>query len=212
MEQGTGGESSKSALRIRNARRALLGDVSGRRFWATIAEMNFEELANEHKDAVYRQMLRVCGNHADAEDVLMEALLKAYRSLEQLREAVAFKAWLGQIARRLCWQLREREALAPLLQLSVMEDEGMELASRGEAVDVELARREMKGLLWQAINELPGEAREMYLLRDVEELSGEEVARKLGISVPAMKSRLHRARQAVRERLDQILSTGGAQR
>ena len=70
----------------------------------------------------------------------------------------------------------------------------------------------MKGLLWQAINELPGEAREMYLLRDVEELSGEEVARKLGISVPAMKSRLHRARQAVRERLDQILSTGGAQR
>jgi RNA polymerase sigma-70 factor (ECF subfamily) len=174
--------------------------------------MNFEELANEHKDAVYRQMLRVCGNHADAEDVLMEALLKAYRSLGQLREAVAFRAWLGQIARRLCWQLREREALAPLLQLSVMEDEGMELASRGEAVDVELARREMKGLLWQAINELPGEAREMYLLRDVEELSGEEVARKLGISVPAMKSRLHRARQAVRERLDQILSTGGAQR
>ncbi len=46
-------------------------------FCDTIAEMNFEELANEHKDAVYRQMLRVCGNHADAEDVLMEALLKA---------------------------------------------------------------------------------------------------------------------------------------
>jgi len=93
-----------------------------------------------------------------------------------------------------------------------MEDEGMELASRGEAVDVELARREMEGLLWQAINELPAEAREMYLLRDVEELSGDEVARKLGITMPAMKSRLHRARQAVRERLDQILSIGGAQR
>ncbi len=168
--------------------------------------MNFEELANEHKDAVYRQMLRVCGNHADAEDVLMEALLKAYRSLEQLREAAAFKAWLGQIARRLCWQLREREALAPLLQLSVMEDEGTELASRGEALDVEMARREMKALLWQAINELPSEAREIFLLRDVEEMSGEEVAKKLGISVPAMKSRLHRARQGLRERLDRILS------
>ncbi len=48
----------------------------------------------------------------------------------------------------------------------------------------------------------------MYLLRDVEEMSGEEVAKKLGITVPAMKSRLHRARQAVRERLDQILSAG----
>jgi RNA polymerase sigma-70 factor, ECF subfamily len=170
--------------------------------------MNFEELVNEHKDAVYRQMLRVCGNHADAEDVLMDALLKAYRSLGQLREAAAFRAWLGQIARRLCWQLREREALAPLLQLSAMEDEGTELASKGEAVDVELARREMKSLLWQVIEELPQEAREVYLLRDVEERSGEEVAKKLGITLAAMKSRLHRARQTVRERLDELLPVG----
>lgn len=168
--------------------------------------MNFEELANEHKDAVYRQMLRVCGNHADAEDVLMEALLKAYRSLGQLREAAAFRAWLGQIARRLCWKLREREAMAPLLQLSVMEDGGTELASAGEALDVELARQEMKALLWQAIAELPEEAREVYVLRDVEDESGEEVAKKLGITVAAMKSRLHRARQALRERLDKILA------
>ena len=174
--------------------------------------MNFEELANEHKDAVYRQMLRVCGNHADAEDVLMEALLKAYGSLGQLREAAAFRAWLGQIARRLCWQLRAREAMAPLLQLSAMEDEGVELASRSEAVDVELARRELKALLWQAINELPPESREMYLLRDVEEMSGEAVAKKLGITLAAMKSRLHRARQALRERLDQILTAGAAER
>jgi len=174
--------------------------------------MNFEELANEHKDAVYRQMLRVCGNHADAEDVLMEALLNAYRSLGQLREAAAFRAWLGQIARRLCWQLRAREAMAPLLQLSAMEDEGVELASPGEAADVALARREMKALLWQAINELPPESREMYLLRDVEEMSGEAVAKKLGITLAAMKSRLHRARQTVRERLDQILTAGAAER
>jgi RNA polymerase sigma-70 factor (ECF subfamily) len=172
--------------------------------------MNFEELANEHKDAVYRQMLRVCGNHADAEDVLMEALLKAYRSLGQLREAAAFRAWLAQIARRLCWQLREREALAPLLQLSAMEDEGTELASQGESPDVELARREIKALLWQAINDLPPEAREIYLLRDVEEMSGEDVAKKLEISLAAMKSRLHRARQAVRERLDRIVSASAS--
>jgi len=167
--------------------------------------MNFEELVNEHKDAVYRQMLRVCGNHADAEDVLMEALLKAYRSLGQLREAAAFRAWLGQIARRLCFQLREREAMAPLLQLSVMEDEGREIASPGEALDDELARREMKTLLWKVIGELPQDAQEVYMARDVEDVSGEEVSKKLGITLPAMKSRLHRARQMVRERLDQIL-------
>jgi RNA polymerase sigma-70 factor (ECF subfamily) len=98
--------------------------------------------------------------------------------------------------------------MEPLLQLSAMEDEGAELASQGDAVDVELARREMKSLLWQAIDTLPQEAREVYLLRDVEELSGEEVAKKLGITLPAMKSRLRRARQAVRERLDEILPAG----
>jgi RNA polymerase sigma-70 factor (ECF subfamily) len=171
--------------------------------------MNFEELANAHKDAVYRQMLRACGNHADAEDILMEALIKAYRSLGQLRDATAFRAWLARIARRLCWQLREREALAPLLQLSVMDDEGAELTSTNEAVDAELARREMKALLWQAISELPADTREVYVLRDIEEIRGDKVASTLGITVAAMKSRLHRARQAVRERLDQILSTNG---
>ena len=176
----------------------------------TIGKMTFGELANEHKDAVYRQMLRVCGNQADAEDVLMEALLKAYRSLGQLREVAAFRAWLAQIARRLCWQLREREAMAPLLQLSAIEDEGAQLASKDEPVDLELARREMKEMLWQAINELPPDAREVYVLRDIEDLSGEEVARQLGVTVAAMKSRLHRARRAVREKLDRTLSAGAA--
>ena len=55
--------------------------------------MNFETLVNQHKDAVYRQMVRVCGNREDAEDVLIEALLKAYRHLDQLRNSVAFRAW-----------------------------------------------------------------------------------------------------------------------
>jgi RNA polymerase sigma-70 factor (ECF subfamily) len=174
--------------------------------------MNFEELANEHKDAVYRQMLRVCGNHADAEDVLMEALLKAYRGLGQLREAGAFRAWLGQIARRLCWQLKEREAMAPLLQLSAMEEVGVELESKAEALDVDLARQEIKSVLWQAIAELPPDAREVYMLRDVEDLSGEEVSKALGISLAAMKSRLHRARGTLRERLDQLLCPGSVRR
>ena len=172
-------------------------------------QVNFESLANEHKDAIYRQMLRVCGNQEDAEDVLMEALLKAFRSLEQLRDSKTFRAWLAQIARRLCWQLREREAMAPLLQLSVME-ESVELVQPGELQDVEVARQEIKALLWQAVAELPEEAREVYVLRDVEERSGEEVAERLGISLAAMKSRLHRARQALREKLDARLGASAA--
>ncbi len=95
--------------------------------------MNFEALANEHRDAVYRQLIRACGNREDAEDVLIEALLKAYRNLGQLRDSDAFRVWLAQIGRRVCWQLKQREALLPIMQLSAMESEGFELRSDEEA-------------------------------------------------------------------------------
>src|SRR5580700_12014243 len=87
---------------------------------------DFDALTRLHKDTVYRQMIRVCGNREDAEDVLVEALLRAYRHLDELRDSVAFRAWLAQIARRVCWQLKERDALLPLVQLSALEEEGAE--------------------------------------------------------------------------------------
>jgi RNA polymerase sigma-70 factor, ECF subfamily len=169
--------------------------------------MDFEALANEHKDAVYRQMIRACGNREDAEDVLVEALLKAYRNLDQLRESAAFRAWLAQIGRRVCWQLKQREALLPLMQLSAMEAGGAELESTEEPPDVQTGRREMKQLFRDAIASLPLAEQTVYELRDLEELSGEETAAKLGLSLAAMKSRLHRAREGVRKYLDEALAS-----
>ncbi len=167
--------------------------------------MNFEELANEHKDTVYRQLIRVCGNHEDAEDVLVEALLRAYRHLDQLRDSVAFRAWLAQIARRVCWQLKERDALLPLVQLSTLEEEGRQIAGAAATPDADFASREMKALLSGAIAQLPEQYREVYQMRDVEEMSGSEVSERLGISQSAMKSRLLRARDMVRQHLDAAL-------
>ncbi len=169
-------------------------------------DLDFDALAKQHKDAVYRQMIRVCGNREDAEDVLIEALLKAYRHLDQLRESAAFRAWLAQIAKRVCWQLKEREALLPLLQLSTLEDEGREVPGSEPPADAQLARQQMKGLLNQAIDALPTLYRPVYELCDVENLQGDEVAQKLGISRAAMKSRLHRARDMVRAHLDAALA------
>ena len=168
--------------------------------------MDFEELTRQHKDAVYRQLIRTCGNREDAEDVLIEALLKAYRHLDQLRASDAFRAWLAQIARRVCWQLKRNEALAPLVQLSMLEEEAHELAAGGDSQEVDVAKRQMKQLLLRAIDSLPAQEREVYRLRDLEEMRGEVVAKKLGISVAAMKSRLHRARQSVRMFLDGALA------
>src|SRR5579871_684449 len=167
---------------------------------------DFESLTQRHKDSVYRQMIRVCGNREDAEDVLLEALLKAYRHLDQLRDSVAFQAWLGQIARRVCWQLKERESLLPLLQLSTLQGEGMEIPGDLPAPDQQLARRQMKQLLDDAVAALPPTYRAVYELRDIEDRQGDEVAQKLGLSRAAMKSRLHRARQMVRAHLDSALA------
>jgi RNA polymerase sigma-70 factor, ECF subfamily len=167
--------------------------------------VNFETLVNQHKDAVYRQMLRVCGNHADAEDVLIEALLKAYRHLDQLRDSVAFRAWLAKIANRVCWQLRKREALMPLLQLSSLEEEGREVAGSDATADVQVELAEMKTLLINAIAKLPEPYRALYEMRDLQDVAGDEVAQKLGISRAAMKSRLHRARALIRQQLDSAL-------
>jgi RNA polymerase sigma-70 factor, ECF subfamily len=167
--------------------------------------VNFETLANQHKDAVYRQMLRVCGNREDAEDVLVEALLKAYRHLDQLRELRLFRGWLAQIARRVCWRLKEREALLPLMQFSELDEEGREIPSNEAPAEHREALREMKELLQAAMAKLPEKYRAAYEKRDVQGLAGDVVAKELGISLAAMKSRLHRARELVRDELDQAL-------
>jgi RNA polymerase sigma-70 factor (ECF subfamily) len=169
------------------------------------AQVNFESLANEHKDAIYRQMLRVCGNREDAEDVLIEALLKAYTNLDQLRDSESFRAWLAQIARRVCWQLKQQEALLPLLQLSEMESAGHELHDKSAAPEEIVSAAQMKQLLKEAVAQLAPEFRVVYQLRDLDELPGDEVAAMLGISLAAMKSRLHRARTMLRESIESAM-------
>lgn len=168
--------------------------------------MDFEHLANQHKDAVYRQLMRACGNREDAEDVLIEALLKAYRHLDQLQDSATFRAWLAQIGRRVCWQLKQREALVPILQLSMLEEEGTQIASNEQSVESEVAREQMKSLLQKAIQQLPPGERAVYEFREIQQLSGEETAARLRISLTAMKSRLHRARVNIRAHLDEVLA------
>ncbi len=168
-------------------------------------ENDFEELANQHKDAVYRQMLRVCGNQEDAEDVLVEALLRAYKNLDQLRESAAFRGWLAQIGRRVCFRMRSREKLMPIIQLSQLEEDGKQLRGHNQSAEALFATKEMADLLHQAVDALPEKYQAVYRMRDLEERSGEEVAEELGLSLAAMKSRLHRARAMVRERLDEAM-------
>ncbi|HEY0868431.1 MAG TPA: RNA polymerase sigma factor [Fimbriimonas sp.] len=163
--------------------------------------LDFERLANRHKDAVYRQMVRVCGSHEDAEDALAEALLSAYKAADNLRSEEAFRGWLATIGRRACLRLRRRDLVAPILALN-----DLEVPADGSLEEeVELGR--MKGCVNAAVTALPDIYRDTYVLREIEGRSAEEVAKELGLSIAAVKSRLHRARKLVREHLDQSLCT-----
>ena len=168
--------------------------------------MDFERLVDRNKDAVYRQMVRMCGNRDDAEDVLAESLLKAWRSLDALGDEADFRAWLAIIARRTCGRMRRRDALAPVVRLADLSEHGFEPADSGRGPDQAAIEAQTKRCLLAVIDELPEMYRDVYQLRDVDGLSAEEAAARLGITIAAVKSRLHRARAMVRQGADARLA------
>ncbi len=163
--------------------------------------MDIERLINRHKDAVYRQMIRTCGNETDAEDALADALLAAIRASNQLKDPNNFQAWLARIGTRSCARARIRNRMATTISLEDLERKGFQIANQDEtARQAELGN--LKGCVTQAIELLPTNFREVYLRREIKGERAEDVASSMSLSVPAVKSRLHRARQMVREFLD----------
>jgi len=167
--------------------------------------VDFDRLLSRHKNAVYRQLFRMCGNHDDAEDVLTQAMVDAFRSLSNLRDEEAFQAWLVQIGRRACGRLKQREARRPIIGLSELLNKGIEPAG-SDRVDEQVAENELKECVATVLSEVPPPLREIYIMRDLEGLSGEEAATRLGLTLAAQKSRLHRARTMVRRKLDEHLA------
>jgi RNA polymerase sigma-70 factor (ECF subfamily) len=171
----------------------------------SIQNAQFDRLVRHHKDSVYRQLYRMCGNHDDAEDALAETLLKAYNALEGLQSEEALSAWLAQIARRTCGRMKKREQLRPVLTFAALGYQDSEFAGTGPSPAEELLENELKGCILEAYESLPEGYAAVYLARDIEGKPTAQVARELGLSVAAVKSRLHRARAMVREHLDRLL-------
>ena len=164
-----------------------------------------EALLARHEQKVFRFGLRMCGNEEDARDVLQETLLAAFRGVRQFRGEAQLSTWLYQVARSFCTKARRRGAGEPERHESL---EGV--AARGVSVpasgpDERAHAREMARVIQEALLALPEPQREVVLLRDVEGLSAEEAAAVVGIEVPALKSRLHRARLAMQERIAVLL-------
>lgn len=155
----------------------------------------FEELVNEHKDSVYRQMARVCGNREDAEDALATAIMQALQAYDRLGSDEAFRAWLGTIGKRVCYRMRSHSGILKALEFAVEHDL---VASHVDEMELNL----LKGCVQDAVEGLDEVYRDVYLMCEIEERTVEEAATTLGLTVAAAKSRLLRARTKVREMLD----------
>ena len=173
----------------------------------------FAQLVEEHASKVYRLALRMMGSEADAEDVLQETFLSAFKSIDRFEERASLSTWLYRIASNAAlMRLRRKEPEQVSVDEPVERDDG-ELVPR-QLFDFcclpegDLLKDEAREEMARAVEELPPTLRSVFVLRDIEGLSTEETATALDLSISAVKSRLMRARLKLRERLSVYFSQG----
>ena len=185
--------------------RAQAGDISA-----------FEALVEAHRDKVYGLTLRMTRSEADAAEITQDTFLSAYQHLKDFRGDAAFGSWVHRIAannapmrlrHRRVVQAAEGELLGPEFtereSLAEYPSQDWSRSAEGKILDAELGRA-----IQGATDRLPEGYREVFLLKDVEGLSYEQIAEVTGDSIPAIKSRLHRARLALREAIDRFYNQG----
>lgn len=158
-----------------------------------------DELLARYQERIYRFGLRMCGDEDSAREVLQETMLAAFRNLPGFRGEASLSTWLYQIARSFC--IKERRGGHPSTPIDTSTPD------QAPAPDMQAHARQIGEALARAIATLPPEQREVLVLRDVEGLSAQEAAAVVGVEVGALKSRLHRARMALRTELAGTLAT-----
>jgi RNA polymerase sigma-70 factor, ECF subfamily len=172
----------------------------------------FEELVNRYERKIFRLTMNITGNREDAEDAMQDAFLKAYTHLQSFQGDSRFYTWLVRIAaNEALMRLRKRRPNQFSLDEPVQgEDDLMprEIEDWDPSPEQRYAQTEMQEILNEAVAKLEPDFRTVFVLRDVEQLSTEETAQALGISVPAVKSRLLRARLKLRQKLNRYFRRG----
>src|SRR6187402_250696 len=164
-----------------------------------------EQLLERHQAQVYRFGLKMCRDPEDAKDVLQETLLSVARNVRDFRGGSSISTWLYTIARSFCVKKRRKSKFAPKDAAASLEGDAERVADPAMSADEALASKQVEQALEAAIAALEPMYREVLLLRDVEGLTAPEVARVTGASIQAVKSRLHRARLAVRAHIVPLL-------
>ena len=166
----------------------------------------FEVLVQRHEKIIFNLVYRMLGDYDDAAETSQEVFLSAYRAIGQFRGEANFSTWLYRIAlnhattRRKSMSARQKR-LVPI--------DGADMVDDGQVGPAEsLEKKELRESVQRALNELEPEDAAVILLRDLQDVSYEDVARVLKIPVGTVKSRLHRARQALKARLAAYFRAG----
>jgi len=177
---------------------------------------SFEELVKRYEEKVYNLAYRIMGNKEDASDVIQETFLQAFRKLGGFKGKAKFSTWLYRITVNTCLMKKRKQKKMQIVSLDLpiltkKEDEiKRELGDDwSKSPLATLENEEVKKTLSKAIESLPEDYRMVLLLRGLNGLSNEETAKVLNISIPAVKSRLHRARLFLRDRLSEYFKEYG---
>ena len=171
----------------------------------------FEELVRRHTQLIYRALIAILGDAADAQDTMQDTLLSAFKHIGGFQGRSKFSTWLVSIARNAALQrLRDRRSTESLDPIDAEKDcnfRPRQIAAWQENPEQSHSKSEIRQLVERGLLQLPAKYRIVVMLRDVEQLSTEDVARQLGLSVPAVKTRLLRGRLMLREWLSPHLTT-----
>jgi RNA polymerase sigma-70 factor, ECF subfamily len=173
-----------------------------------------ERLVETYGDRVYRLTYRITGSNEDAEEATQDALWTAARKIDSFKGESQFGSWLYRIAANAAYQkLRARRAKTREIALDdvlpAFDSEGLHFEPMDDwtpRVDDNAANGELRAVLEKAIGELPADYRTALVMHDVEGMPNPDIAETLGISLPAVKSRVHRSRLFVRKKLAEYLA------
>ncbi len=172
----------------------------------------FDTLMRKYQGTVHNLIFRFTGNQALVDDLAQEVFLRVYRSVDRFEGTSKFFTWLYRITLNVCLKERDRGKRHKVVSLDAPRDEAEEKPARelpdphGSAEDA-FSQREMARVIKDAIMSLPEEQRVAVILNKYENLAYEEIAQVLHLSLPAVKSRLHRAKLALQERLRAHIKT-----